>query len=389
MNAMEKALAALKQDEQIQTFLKLAKIHAVGGDEILLAREYEQILKGMGFSVQYDKAGEAFNGNCGNLIAYWEGTDPLAEPIFLSGHLDTIMTTKDLHPVIRDGAIYSDGTTILGADDRSALAAYIDAIKAIQDTNMPCGPIELIITVNEQHGLLGAQNLDLSLVRSRNGVVFDESKGDVGYILRRGGFRSSIDIVFCMPQGSAAGHIANDPINPNAFVMGTEAFRRMNLGNLDNGDTVALIGVMEGGEFASVIPGTLHMSGQVRSYRRELLDQQLALMEKVSQEEAEKCGGSAEVNIQHGYQGYEISSEDPLYQVCRGAISHLGLPYTEGQTLGGADTNYLRMLGLNCITMGNGQREIHSFNEHISVENLINIARLSIAIIANWYQSKR
>lgn len=386
MDQFVNTISVLDPKQQIETFLDLAKIHAVGRDELLLAKKLEKMLTELGFTVQYDKAGEAFGGNCGNLIAYWEGYDPKAEPIFLSGHLDTILSTKELSPVIKDGVIYSDGTTILGADNRSALAGYIDAIRAIQTTGMRCGPIELILTVNEQHGLLGAQNLDLSIVKSRNGLVFDESKGDVGYILRRAGYRSSVDIRFAMPKGAAAGHIANDPINPNAFLIGTEAYRRMNLGNLDNGDTVAMIGVMKGGEFSSIIPGILNMNGQVRSYERELLNRQLALMKRVSEEEAKKYGGYAEVVVEDGYQGYTIQDDNLLYQACRTAIDLLNVPYTEGETLGGADTNYLRMLGLNCITMGNGQRCLHSFNEHISIDNLINIAKLCIAVISVWYQ---
>lgn len=256
MDELTKALACLDREHQVEFFLKTTRVSAPSLQEKRFAQYIAPILEELGFSLEFDRAGDAFGGDCGNLIAYWPGTDPDAEPLLFSAHMDTILDSSGCVPEIRDGVIYADGRAILGSDDRSAISAYVEAIRAVQASKMPCGPVELLLTVNEQNGLCGAQALDAAKVRSRYGYVFDHP-GDVGQVICRSPYWRPFNVWFRMKCGAAGGHISEKPGLPNAFDMGMEAYRRIPHGYFDNGETAVLIGILRGGEVSSIVPGVL------------------------------------------------------------------------------------------------------------------------------------
>lgn len=122
----------VNEERLLHDFLELAKLNGPSGKEQRIADYLVPRLVALGFTITFDEAHENFDGEVGNLIAYWEGTDPSVRPLFFSTHMDTVLPTEGLKPVIKDGVIYSDGTTILGADDRAALASYLEAVQSIQ-----------------------------------------------------------------------------------------------------------------------------------------------------------------------------------------------------------------------------------------------------------------
>lgn len=385
MPSIHDALACLNRQHQIDFFIETTCISAPSKQERNFAQYVEPILKELGFSVSYDQAHHAFDGNCGNLIAYWPGTDPSVEPLLFSGHMDTILDTGSCCPVVRDGNICADGHSILGADDRSAISSYIEAIRAIQDSRMPCGPIEFVFTVNEQGGLRGAKHLDYHLVKSRYGYIFD-NPGDVGQAIDRAPYWQAFNIWFRMKGGSAGGHIAEKGDVPNAFTMGMQAYQNMELGFSIDRESVALIGLMQGGECSSVVPGELYMRGEIRAFRQEELTRRLNQIHIACKDAVNAYDGELNFELDGDYTGYEISEDDKIYRCFSDSVKELGLfSYKEG-LLGGTDTNFFRANGIECMTMGQGYRGAHTPNEYVSIENLENTARLTIALVNTWYQ---
>ncbi|KLT17776.1 peptidase M20 [Neobacillus vireti] len=371
--------------ERLQAlFLELAKLNAPSGKESLVADYLKKVLPELGFTLEFDEAHKNFNGEVGNLIAWREGTDPQVPPLFFSTHMDTVLPTEGLKPVIKDGVIYSDGTTILGADDRAALAAYLEAIRAIIESGVPHGPIELILTVNEQPGLVGATYLDYSKTKSKTGYIFDSS-GDVGQIILKGPYSSRI---WMEVQGNAA-HIAlNAEEGNSAILLAAEGLSNMRLGGIDE-ETLANIGIIKGGELTSIIPGSVTIAGEVRSFSKEKLDAQLKHMEEVMEQAAGKNGGKVEVRVEKKYLGFDIAKDDILVKTANEAADTIKVKPYLTETLGGADTNVLNEHGLTCLTLGLGFQNIHSFRECISVENLINTGRLTAALIEQWYENHK
>lgn len=388
MDTLSQALTHLDQAHQIHFFIETACIKGLSKQEKAFAEYIEPILLQLGFSVEYDDAYKAFGGNCGNLIAYWPGTEPDAEPLLFSAHMDTILDSSTCKPIVKDGLIQADGVSILGSDDRSAVSAYIEAIRAIQASHMPCGPIELVLTVNEQNGLQGAKYLDASKLHSRFGYIFDHP-GDVGQVITRSPYWNAFNIYFRMKVGEAGGHISAQAGVPNAFTMGVEAYRNMVLGDLDNKETVAMIGLMEGGERSSVVPGKLYMRGEIRSFHKELLQKHVEQIRSACEKAAAAYDGLVEFEVENGYDGYEIGNDNLGFQCFCESAEALGIPWYRDGLLGGTDTNFIRRHGINCITLGNGYKREHTANEFISIENLENMARMTICLINRWYQLNR
>lgn len=364
----------------LDQFLVWAKVNAPSKSEKVIADLLIPVLERLGFSIEFDEAYKEFDGDCGNLIAYWEGNDPKVPPLFFSTHMDTVLPTEGLNPVIKDGIIYSDGTTILGADDRAALASYLEAIQYIQDFDLPCGPIELILTVNEQQGLRGAMHLDYSKVKSKFGYIFDSS-GDVGQIITQGPYSSRFHIEI---NGESA-HIGLNPEGGiNAFLIAADILKQVEIGRIDD-DTVANIGLIQGGELTSMIPRKVKMSGEVRCFSKNGLDSQIKKIFCISSKIANEHGGTIEKEIEKKYMGFNADSNDLLVKNAIKAAEDAKIKFYLTKTLGGADTNILNENGLTCITLGNGFREIHSSKEYISVENLINTAKYTVSLIQSWY----
>lgn len=379
-NHVSRAASHVQEERLLALFLELAKINGPSTKEGPVAEYLKKALPALGFTLEFDEAHTQFGGEVGNLIAWREGTDSSIPPLFFSTHMDTVLPTEQLKPVIKDGIIYSDGTTILGADDRAALAAYLEAVRAIVESGVPHGPIEFILTVNEQPGLIGAAHLDYSKPRSKTGYIFDSS-GDVGQIILKGPYSSRI---WMEVEGNAA-HIAlNAEEGNSAFLIAAKGLLGMKLGVVDDG-TLANVGIIQGGTLTSIIPGSVTVAGEVRSFSQDKLERQLKHMEEAMREAAEESGGSVQVRIEKKYSGFDIPPEHILVQTAEAAAGLINVrPYLT-ETLGGADTNVLNENGLTCITLGLGFQNIHSFREYISIENLVNTGRLTAALIEQWY----
>lgn len=384
MNALHSALSCLEKQHQVDFFIQTTCVSAPSKQEKNFAYYIEPILKEMGFSISYDNANQAFGGNCGNLIAYWPGTDPEIEPLLFSGHMDTIADTGKLKPILKDGVILADGTSILGADDRSAISSYIEAVRAVQKSGMPCGPIELLFTTNEQGGLRGAEHLDKNKVRSRFGYVFD-NPGDVGQVIDKAPYWQAFNIWFRMKCGPEGGHIAERSDVPNAFMMGMMAYNNMELGYLDEHNTVVQIGLMHGGKSSSVIPGELYMRGEIRAYKKEDLDRRLEQIRSVCEKAVFNFDGLLEFELDGDYDGYAIPEDDLIYRCFRSAAKQIDIPVFVENHLGGTDINFLRSYGIDCMGLGQGYKNPHTSQEYISIENLDNTARLTVALIHEWY----
>ncbi|TSI05739.1 M20/M25/M40 family metallo-hydrolase [Lysinibacillus sp. BW-2-10] len=381
---ISKAASKVNEERLLNLFLDLAKINGPSGKEQLVADYLQEELPKLGFSVAFDEAYKKFNGDVGNLIAWHEGTDNSIPPLFFSTHMDTVLPTENLNPIIKNGIISSDGTTILGADDRAALASYIEGFRAVIESGIPHGPIEFILTVNEQAGLVGAKYLDYTIPKSKAGYIFDSS-GDVGQVILQGPYSSRI---WFTVHGNSA-HIAlNSEVGNNAFLIAAEGLLKMKLGEIDN-ETVANIGIIKGGELTSIIPGSVIFGGEVRSFSQEKLNRQLDHMKGIMEEVANKNNARLDVKIEEKYLGFNVSEDNKLVINVKEATKNINVSHYVTKTLGGADTNILNENGLTCITLGNGFQNIHTFNEYISIENLNNTGRLTASLIEQWYENHK
>src|SRR6266852_2364266 len=141
--------------------LELVRIDSHSRKERDVAMRLEREMQALGADrVLTDDAGEKVGGNTGNLIALFPGTVPSAPALLISAHMDTVVPGEGVKPVVEGDIIRSDGTTVLGGDDKSGCAVIIEVIRCLQEQNIPHAPIEAIFSICEEVGLLGAKNVD-------------------------------------------------------------------------------------------------------------------------------------------------------------------------------------------------------------------------------------
>ena len=152
----------MNQEHLLNEFLELVQIDSETKDEGKIAEVLKQKFSGLGLEVIEDDAREKTGHGAGNLIFTLPGTKEGVDPIYFTSHMDTVVPGKGVKPSIKDGYVVTDGTTVLGADDKAGLAVMLEVIRVLKEQNIPHGEIQFIITVGEETGLVGANALDRS-----------------------------------------------------------------------------------------------------------------------------------------------------------------------------------------------------------------------------------
>src|SRR5947209_6162304 len=152
----------MPSDRLCDTLIELVGIPSTSGHEELIRGYIEQQLSELGLATQVDAAG--------NLIGTLAGE---GKPILLNAHMDRVPPGLGHHPILRDGILYSDGTTNLGADDAAGIAIILEVLTNIVQQNLVHPPIVAVFTVQEEAGLCGANTFDAIPYHVTNGIVFD------------------------------------------------------------------------------------------------------------------------------------------------------------------------------------------------------------------------
>src|SRR4051812_22606033 len=182
----------INQERIKNLLLEFVQIDSHSRKERDIAERIKKYCGEMGAEVEIDDAGSKVGGNSGNVIARFKGTIAGAEPIMMSAHMDTVVPGEGVKPVIEGDIIRTDGTTVLGGDDKSGCAVVIETIRCLQEQNIPHTPIEAIFSICEEVGLLGAKNVDVSKIKSKYGIVFDSD--DPGFLFTKGPSANHLEI---------------------------------------------------------------------------------------------------------------------------------------------------------------------------------------------------
>src|SRR3989441_4954333 len=218
----------INQDRIKNLLLELVQIDSHWRKEREVALRIKSFSEEMGAQVEIDDAGEAVGGNTGNVIARFPGTIPDAEPIMMSAHMDTVVPGEGVKPIVEGDRIRTDGSTVLGGDDKSGCAVIVEVIRCLQEQNIPHAPIEAIFSICEEVGLLGAKNVDLSRLKSKHGIVFDSD--DPGFLFTKGPSANHMEYRIHGLE-SHAGVAPEEGIS--AIKIAGEGLAVMNLGRID------------------------------------------------------------------------------------------------------------------------------------------------------------
>lgn len=333
-------------------------------------------LEKMGLEVWEDDAGAAIGGNANNLIAKLPGNKSGAPRIFFSAHFDTVEPTAGLKIVEKDGILYSDGTTILGADDKGGMAPAIEAVQAIMETGAPHGDVYLLLSCAEEIGLKGAAALKIEELGLDFGYVLDTGP-PVGSFVTRTAFHDRIDVTVI---GRPA-HAGKDPENGiNAIQVAADAIAGMKLGRIGP-ETTSNFGIISGGTAVNVVCPTVKLRGEARSTSLVELETQVDHMIQCFESAAAKWNTEVKIEHERHYSAYSIPEESKVVRVAQTASRALGFDPALRTTLGGSDANVYNAKGVPCIVLGTGMQKIHTHEEFIAIQDLVDTAKLAYQLI--------
>jgi len=360
----------------IESFMELVKIDSISRKERNLADFLIEKLEDLGLDVIVDQAGEKIKSNSGNIIARLKGNIKKATPIMFSAHMDTVVPGKNISPLCDGEKIVSIGKTILGADNKAAIAALLETLHILKENNIPCGDIEIVFSICEEIGLQGAKNLNISELKSQIGFVLDAG-GRVGKIITTAPSQNSLKIII---HGKSAHAGANPEEGINAIQVAGFALSGMNLGRIDE-ETTANIGVISGGKATNIVPDKVTLKGEVRSRNEEKLEKCTEKLKKITEDTAQKFKAKAEIKVNEEFQCYNLSPDDQAVKIAIKAVKDIGLEPTLCPTGGGSDANVFNKKGLPSVVLAVGMENAHTLEEYILIKELKNTAECILSII--------
>lgn len=357
-------------------FLDLASINSLSCNERGVADYVKAKLVSLGLEVVEDDAGSKINANAGNMIGFLKGNVQGATPIFLSAHMDTVESTENIKLVFDGDTIKTDGSTILGADDKAGIAAIIEGITDIVERKVVHGDIQVIFSVSEERGLCGARKLDQSKIRAKMGYVFDTERPVAGLTLSA----PTHDSLAITIHGKAA-HAGMSPENGvSAIIAASNAISKMKLGRIDS-ETTANIGRIEGGKARNIIPDLVTVTAEARSRNNAKLDAQIEHMKSLFENEAEKIGAKAIVNVNRAYSTYRWTEDDDVVKLGMAASRKIGIEPAFLEGGGGSDANIYNAAGIPSLVIGTGYSGAHSTSEELNAKDLTKTAEFASALI--------
>lgn len=364
-------MTTVNQERLVNEFFELVKVDSETEHEADIAEVLKRKFSDLGLEVTEDSSKEKTGHGAGNLICALKGNKEGADPIYFTSHMDTVVPGIGINPSIQDGYIVSDGTTILGADDKAGLAAMLEAIRILQENDTKHGDIQFVITAGEESGLVGAKALDPSLLNAKYGYAVD-SNGTVGDIIVVAPTQAKVSAVI---KGKTAHAGVAPEKGVSAITIAAKAISNMPLGRIDK-ETTANIGRFEGGSKTNIVADHVEILAEARSLVPEKMEAQVAKMKEAFEKTAEDNGGSADVTVDIKYPGYKQQEGDHVVEVARNAASEIGRRSKLLESGGGSDANVIAGFGIPTVNLAVGYEEIHTTNERIPVKELVKITEL-------------
>ena len=337
----------------IDLFCSLVAIDSESGDE----GRFIEHLAGV---IERELGGDAKTDPYGNLICRIPAKGSDEEAVILAAHADTVKPGKGIEPVIENGVIRSKGDTILGADDKAGIAEIIEAIR----TAKAHPPVEIVITREEEVGLLGARNLDLDEVESKRAFIVDGERLDE--VIIGGPTHISFDVTI---TGRAA-HAGMEPEKGiSAIRVAAEAIVNLREGRIDS-ETTANVGIIEGGLIRNGVPERAMVKGECRSLNHEKALAHAASIRAPFEEAAKRAGAKLEFDERIEYEASSLPEDAPIVRTAMKAIRSAGLTPAAKVITGGTDALILANRGLEAVVLGFGGEGAHSTSEQIKIEDL-------------------
>lgn len=357
-----------------ERFVGYCEIRSPTGEEREVADTVAAELRALGLEVSEDDAAGPAEAGAGNLLARLPGRSD--EWVMFCAHLDTVPHRGQVEVVADEGVFRSRGDTILGADNKAAVAVFMELVARHAAEPSPVG-IELVLTVAEEQGLRGAKAFETSALRSEVGFVLDHA-GPVGEVIVATPTQQKILADFTGVEAHAG---IKPEDGSSAIAAVAAAIGRMQLGRLDEG-TTANVGLIEGGTSGNVVPGHCWIQAEARSLDPGRAAEVAGQISEACAWGASEHGCDADVRIEELFRGYEVPSSSPALRLAEAGLRGAGVEPVRAAIGGGSDANAFRLDGLDCVLLANGTNAVHTSDEHVSAAALEKMLEVCEGIVA-------
>lgn len=377
-------MANVNQQRLKNLLLELVQIDSLSRKERDVAERLRREIESLGAICRYDRAGERVGGNSGNLIGRLAGTKPGLPPLLLCAHMDTVVPGEGVKPIVEGDIIRTDGTTVLGGDDKSGCAVICETLHQLHEQRIPHGPIDVVFTICEEVGLLGAKHVELDLFEAREGLVFDSDSPGMLFVRAPGAQTLSFTV---------RGYEAHAGMAPergiSAIKVAANAIAAMRLGRVDE-ETTANLGHIQGGRAINIVPNEVVIRGEARSRDPEKLTAQVNHMIDCFKQavanatlliDGKQVAAALDYSADAQYQAMNIPEDAPIVRKVIEAARRTGRTVTTAATGGGCDANIFNQRGLTVANLGTGMRDIHTVREWLDVKDMVATAEVTVELL--------
>jgi tripeptide aminopeptidase len=368
-------MAAEPADEVLALFLELAALPSPPGEERAVADAVLRYLRDLGLAPDEDGAGAAIDSTMGNIYARLEPTVE-GVPLFFCAHLDTVPPSGPLEPVVADGMVRNAGGTILGADNKSAVAGMLEAVRRVLAEGRPHAGIELLFTPKEEVGLIGIAAFDHDRLHADLGYVYDQA-APIGEIILGAPYAQAMHVTF---HGRAAHSGMFPEEGRSAIQAAAKAIADLRLGRIDD-EATANVGTIVGGTAGNIVPEWCSFLAEARCHDERRLNELVQEMLDVFTFAATSSDCEVETETRKDYRGYRFKRDDDVVELAARALTRCGYEPRYALSGGAADANVFNERGRRCVNLANGMTDIHTPDERIAVADLSAMVEVTLAIV--------
>ncbi len=357
-----------------ETFVRLCEIRSPTGEEREVADTVRAELEALGLEVSEDDAAGPAGAGAGNIVARLPGSSD--RWLMFCAHLDTVPHEGQIEVVDSEGVFRSRGETILGADNKAAVAVLMELVARHLDRPPPVG-IELLLTVAEEQGLRGAKAFDVGALRSQCGFVLDHAS-PIGEVVVSSPTQQQIRADFVGVEAHAG---IRPEDGSSAIAAAAAAVSRMRLGRLDE-ETTANVGVIRGGTSGNVVPGHCRIVAEARCLEANRAAEVAGELTEACAWGASEHGCDVDVRVEELFRGYRVAPSSPSLALAEAGLRQAQFEPKRKATGGGSDANALIAAGFDCLLLANGTEANHTAEESVSARNLDAMLQVCEEILA-------
>lgn len=376
----------MNNERLLNTFLDLVKLPCPSGSEAKAAAYCEDVLEACGCKVIVDDAGQQVGSDTGNVYAELVGTAPGS--IILTAHLDCVQPCEGVNPQIRDGVIYSDGTTVLGGDDKVGVAAILEAVRTLAEEGGLYPTVKVIFSIQEETGCKGAANFSAATFEEGEPCFVFDDAGDVGGACLAAPYHYTFKAEF-IGKASHAGVAPEKGISAiEAASLAITKMREAGALGAVGEYCASNIGTISGGSANNVVAPTCTVTGECRAVDKDDVERVRQIMDESMHRAAREVGAQLQLDWTLEYPGFKTPEDAPIVQAFCQAAQKAGFTPRTFYSTGGTDANQYVKLGVNPLVVSTGMTDFHSVDESLKISDLEGTARLALTLIREMAQGE-